>query len=146
MIRRRTGAKGKKAELNLTGIFSEIKKKLYSDAAKVIDEGFTEIVNNTPVETGYAASNWRVHFGDKRGGKAPPKTGGPYRDKPIVIEDGKQVIRILRKNGFGERLLFRNPTPYIGVLEQTHSQHQFWIKASIKKMENKLSTMRIRKT
>lgn len=146
MIKRKTGKRGKNVQINFDNAFEEIKKKLYSDAADVISQGFEDVVRGTPVLTGYAKSNWRVLFGNAKATPAPPKQKeGPYdyRDEVTVILDGKSVIKILKKNGFGDKFRFYNPTPYMGMLENGHSsKNSFWIKASVNKMANKLSGMK----
>ena len=144
MIKRTTGKKSKRARVSFTGAFDEIKKKLYSDTAKIIEEGFTEIVKDTPVETGYAASNWNVSREGAREPSAPPKIqGDSYRSKEEVIAAGASVIQLLKKYGFGEDLKFFNQTPYINVLENSStSSNSFFIRRSVVKMKNKLSTLK----
>ena len=143
MITRKTGRSGKNVQVNLTKAFDGLKKKLYSDVAKIVEEGFSDIVTGTPVDTGYAKSNWFVLYGDKPGIPAPAKTGGPYRGEDEVVSNGSFVIRILKKNGFTEGLRFYNPTRYMGMLEYGHSsQNKFFIRSSVKKMTNKISSIR----
>ena len=43
MIKRTTGKKSKRERVSFTVAFDEIKKKLYSDTAIIIEEGFTVI-------------------------------------------------------------------------------------------------------
>ena len=143
MITRKTGKARKNVQVDFSKAFEGLKKKLYSDTSKIIQEGFSDIVTDTPIDTGYAKSNWFVLFGDSPGIPAPSKDGGPYRGESQVIFDGSGVIKILRKNGFKEGLRFYNPTPYMGVLEYGHSsQNQFFIRRSVKKMANKISSIR----
>ena len=112
MIRRYTGKSRKRARVRITDEFSEIKKKLYSDAASILEEGFSDIVKDTPVETGYAASNWKVSREGASESSAPPKIqGDSYRSKDEVIADGKSVIKLLKKYGFESNLKFFNATP-----------------------------------
>lgn len=143
MIRRKTGKSRKNVQVNLSEVFDGLKKKLHSDVAKIVEEGFADMVTGTPVDTGYAQSNWYVLFGDSPGIPAPAKTGGPYRSEGEVIGNGASVIKILKKNGFGESMRFYNPTPYMGMLEYGHSaKNQFFIRSSVKKMTNKISSIR----
>ena len=144
MIRRRTGAKSRNISVNFTDVFNNIKKSMYSEAADTIAGGFEEMVIETPVETGYAASNWRVRFGNSSLPKTPPKDGGPYLSKSQVITSGIDVLKLVKKYGFQEDLYFSNVTPYIGYLENNHNPKQFWIRESIQKMSNKLSGMKKR--
>ena len=143
MIRRKTGKTRKNVQVDFSGAFDELKKGIYSDTAKIIQEGFSDIVKETPVDTGYAKSNWFVLFGDSPGISAPEKDGGPYRSEGQVIDDGSGIIKILKKHGFKERLRFYNPTPYMGMLEYGHSsQNKFFVRRSVKKMANKISSLR----
>ena len=73
MIRRSTGKSRRRAKVKITDEFSEIKKKMYSDASKILEDGFSDIVRDTPVETGYAASNWKVSREGASESSAPPK-------------------------------------------------------------------------
>ena len=141
MIRRSTGKSRKRARVRITDEFSEIKKKLYSDAASILEEGFSDIVKDTPVETGYAASNWKVSREGASESSAPPKIQGEsYRSKNEVIADGKSVIQLLKKYGFEHDVKFFNATPYINQLENgSCSQNSFFIKRSTVKMRNKFS-------
>ena len=144
MIKRTTGKKSKRARVSFTGAFDEIKKKLYSDTAKIIEEGFTEIVTDTPVETGYAASNWKVSREGASESSAPPKIQGEsYRGKDEVIADGNSVIKLFKKYGFEHDVKFFNATPYINVLENSSSSsNSFFIKRSVVKMRNKFSKLK----
>ena len=144
MIRRSTGKSRKRARVRITDEFSEIKKKLYSDAASILEEGFSDIVKDTPVETGYAASNWKVSREGASESSAPPKIqGDSYRSKDEVIADGKSVIKLLKKYGFESNLKFFNATPYINQLENgSSSQNSFFIKRSTVKMRNKFSKLK----
>lgn len=144
MIKRTTGKKSKRARVSFTGAFDDIKKKLYSDTAKIIEDGFSEIVKDTPVETGYAASNWKVSREGAKEPSAPPKIqGDSYRSKEEVIADGSSVINLLKKYGFSEELKFFNQTPYINQLENgSSSQDAFFIRRSIQRMKNKLSLLK----
>ena len=144
MIRRSTGKSRKRARVRITDEFSEIKKKLYSDAASILEEGFSDIVKDTPVETGYAASNWKVSREGASEASAPPKIqGDSYRSKDEVIADGKSVIKLLKKYGFESNLKFFNATPYINVLENSSSSPTaFFIKRSTVKMRNKFSKLK----
>tara|TARA_Y100000816_G_C25984223_1_gene514018 strand:+ start:541 stop:978 length:438 start_codon:yes stop_codon:yes gene_type:complete len=144
MIRRSTGKSRKRARVRITDEFSEIKKKLYSDAASILEEGFSDIVKDTPVETGYAASNWKVSREGASESSAPPKIqGDSYRSKDEVIADGKSVIKLLKKYGFESNLKFFNATPYINVLENSSSSPTaFFIKRSTVKMRNKFSKLK----
>ena len=144
MIRRSTGKSRKRARVRITDEFSEIKKKLYSDAASILEEGFSDIVKDTPVETGYAASNWKVSREGASESSAPPKIqGDSYRSKDEVIADGKSVIKLLKKYGFESNLKFFNATPYINQLENgSSSQNSFFIKKSTVKMRNKFSKLK----
>ena len=144
MIKRTTGKKSKRARVSFTGAFDKIKKKLYSDTAKIIQDGFSEIVTDTPVETGYAASNWKVSREGAREPSAPPKIQGEsYKSKDEVIIDGHSIIKLLKKYGFGEELKFFNQTPYINQLENSStSSSAFFIRRSILKMKNKLSVLK----
>ena len=144
MIRKSTAKSKKRARVRITDEFSEIKKKLYSDAARIIEEGFSDIVKDTPVETGYAASNWKVSREGASESSAPPKIqGDSYRSKGEVIADGKSVIKLLKKYGFEYSLKFFNATPYINQLENgSSSQNSFFIKRSTVKMRNKFSKLK----
>ena len=144
MIRRTTGKKRKRARVSFTGAFDDIKKKLYSDTAKIIEEGFSEIVKDTPVETGYAASNWKVSREGASESSAPPKIqGDSYRSKDEVIADGNSVIKLFKKYGFEHDVKFFNATPYINVLENSSSSsNSFFIKRSVVKMRNKFSKLK----
>lgn len=144
MIRRSTGKSRKRAKVRIIDEFSEIKKKLYSDAASILEEGFSDIVKDTPVETGYAASNWKVSREGASESSAPPKIqGDSYRSKDEVIADGKSVIKLLKKYGFESNLKFFNATPYINVLENSSSSPTaFFIKRSTVKMRNKFSKLK----
>ena len=144
MIRKSTGKSRKRARVRITDEFSEIKKKLYSDAASILEEGFSDIVKDTPVETGYAASNWKVSREGASESSAPPKIqGDSYRSKDEVIADGKSVIKLLKKYGFESNLKFFNATPYINQLENgSSSQNSFFIKKSTVKMRNKFSKLK----
>lgn len=144
MIRKSAGKSSKRARVRITDEFSEIKKKLYSDAAAILEEGFSDIVRDTPVETGYAASNWKVSREGASESSAPPKIqGDSYRSKDEVIADGKSVIKLLKKYGFESNIKFFNATPYINVLENgSSSQNSFFIKRSTVKMRNKFSKLK----
>lgn len=144
MIRKSSGKSSKRARVRITDEFSEIKKKLYSDAAAILEEGFSDIVRDTPVETGYAASNWKVSREGASESSAPPKIqGDSYRSKDEVIADGKSVIKLLKKYGFESNIKFFNATPYINVLENgSSSQNSFFIKRSTVKMRNKFSKLK----
>lgn len=144
MIRKSAGKSSKRARVRITDEFSEIKKKLYSDASAILEEGFSDIVRDTPVETGYAASNWKVSREGASESSAPPKIqGDSYRSKDEVISDGKSVIKLLKKYGFESNIKFFNATPYINVLENgSSSQNSFFIKRSTVKMRNKFSKLK----
>lgn len=144
MISRKTGKIGKNVRVNFKDAFEGIKKQLYYDAAKALKVGFSSIVNGTPVDTGYAISNWRVVTGDSTRGSVPTeKDGGPYKDPGTVISDGNNVINIMKKYGFKDNFVFFNPVPYMARLEYGHSsQNKFWIKASVSKMASTLSSLK----
>ena len=130
MIRRSTGKSRRRAKVKITDEFSEIKKKMYSDASKILEDGFSDIVRDTPVETGYAASNWKVSREGASESSAPPKIQGEsYRGKDEVIADGNSVIKLFKKYGFEHDVKFFNATPYINVLENSSSSsNSFFIK------------------
>ena len=144
MIRRSTGKSRRRAKVKITDEFSEIKKKMYSDASKILEDGFSDIVRDTPVETGYAASNWNVSREGASESSAPPKIQGEsYRGKDEVIADGNSVIKLLKKYGFEHDVKFFNATPYINVLENSSSSsNSFFIKRSVVKMRNKFSKLK----
>lgn len=144
MIRRSTGKSRRRAKVKITDEFSEIKKKMYSDASKILEDGFSDIVRDTPVETGYAASNWKVSREGASESSAPPKIQGEsYRGKDEVIADGNSVIKLLKKYGFEHDVKFFNATPYINVLENSSSSsNSFFIKRSVVKMRNKFSKLK----
>ena len=144
MIRRSTGKSKRRAKVRIIDEFNNIKKSLYTDAAKIISDGFSDIVRDTPVETGYAASNWKVSREGASESSAPPKIqGDSYRSKDEVIADGKSVIKLLKKYGFESNLKFFNATPYINVLENSSSSPTaFFIKRSTVKMRNKFSKLK----
>lgn len=142
-IKRSTGRSRSKARVTLLDEFENVKKKLYKDASDVILKGFADIVEETPVLTGYAQSNWKVSWGGTSESIAPAKDGGPYRSKEQVIEDGKSVIKLIEKYGFQNNIKFFNSTPYINELEYGHSsKNSFFIKRSTLKMKNNLSGLR----
>ena len=98
MIRRSTGKSRKRARVRIIDEFSEIKKKLYSDAASILEEGFSDIVKDTPVETGYAASNWKVSREGASESSAPPKIlfrlpSGPV-SSPLFTSGGKNRLTL----------------------------------------------------
>ena len=144
MIRRSTGKSRRIAKVKITDEFSEIKKKMYSDASKILEDGFSDIVRDTPVETGYAASNWKVSREGASESSAPPKIQGEsYRGKDEVIADGNSVIKLFKKYGFEHDVKFFNATPYINVLENSSSSsNSFFIKRSVVKMRNKFSKLK----
>ncbi len=144
MIRRSTGKSRRRAKVKITDEFSEIKKKMYSDASKILEDGFSDIVRDTPVETGYAASNWKVSREGASESSAPPKIQGEsYRGKDEVIADGNSVIKLFKKYGFEHDVKFFNATPYINVLENSSSSsNSFFIKRSVVKMRNKFSKLK----
>ena len=144
MIRRSTGKSRRRAKVKITDEFSKIKKKMYSDASKILEEGFSDIVRDTPVETGYAASNWNVSREGASESSAPPKIQGEsYRGKDEVIADGNSVIKLFKKYGFEHDVKFFNATPYINVLENSSSSsNSFFIKRSVVKMRNKFSKLK----
>ena len=144
MIRRSTGKSRRRAKVKITDEFSEIKKKMYSDASKILEDGFSDIVRDTPVETGYAASNWKVSREGASESSAPPKIQGEsYRGKDEVIADGNSVIKLLKKYGFEHDVKFFNATQYINVLENSSSSsNSFFIKRSVVKMRNKFSKLK----
>ncbi len=144
MIRRSTGKSKRRAKVRIIDEFNNIKKSLYTDAAKIISDGFSDIVRDTPVETGYAASNWKVSREGASESSAPPKIQGEsYRSKNEVIADGKSVIQLLKKYGFEHDVKFFNATPYINQLENgSSSQNSFFIKRSTVKMRNKFSKLK----
>ena len=144
MIRRSTGKSRRRARVKITDEFSKIKKKMYSDASKILEEGFSDIVRDTPVETGYAASNWNVSREGASESSAPPKIQGEsYRGKDEVIADGNSVIKLFKKYGFEHDVKFFNATPYINVLENSSSSsNSFFIKRSVVKMRNKFSKLK----
>ena len=144
MIRKSTGKSRRRARVKITDEFSEIKKKMYSDASKILEDGFSDIVRDTPVETGYAASNWKVSREGASESSAPPKIQGEsYRGKDEVIADGNSVIKLFKKYGFEHDVKFFNATPYINVLENSSSSPTaFFIKRSVVKMRNKFSKLK----
>ena len=144
MIRRSTGKSRTRARVKITDDFSEKKKKMYSDASKILEDGFSDIVRDTPVETGYAASNWKVSREGASESSAPPKIQGEsYRGKDEVIADGNSVIKLFKKYGFEHDVKFFNATPYINVLENSSSSsNSFFIKRSVVKMRNKFSKLK----
>ena len=144
MIRRSTGKSRRRAKVKITDEFSEIKKKMYSDASKILEDGFSDIVRDTPVETGYAASNWKVSREGASESSAPPKIQGEsYRGKDEVIADGNSVIKLFKKYGFEHDVKFFNATPYINILENSSSSsNSFFIKRSVVKMRNKFSKLK----
>ena len=144
MIRRSTGKSRRRAKVKITDEFSEIKKKMNSDASKILEDGFSDIVRDTPVETGYAASNWKVSREGASESSAPPKIQGEsYRGKDEVIADGNSVIKLFKKYGFEHDVKFFNATPYINVLENSSSSsNSFFIKRSVVKMRNKFSKLK----
>ena len=144
MIRRSTGKSRRRAKVKITDEFSEIKKKMYSDASKILEDGFSDIVRDTPVETGYAASNWKVSREGASESSAPPKIQGEsYRGKDEVIADGNSAIKLFKKYGFEHDVKFFNATPYINVLENSSSSsNSFFIKRSVVKMRNKFSKLK----
>ena len=117
---------------------------MYSDASKILEDGFSDIVRDTPVETGYAASNWKVSREGASESSAPPKIQGEsYRGKDEVIADGNSVIKLFKKYGFEHDVKFFNATPYINVLENSSSSsNSFFIKRSVVKMRNKFSKLK----
>lgn len=142
-IKRSTGRSRRKAKVTLSEAFDGVKKKLYSDAAQIIKNGFADIVDETPVLTGYAASNWKVSSVGSYESIAPAKDGGPYRSKISVKEDGNSVIDIIKKYGFKVDIKFFNSTPYINELEYGHSsKNSFFIKRATTRMKNEFSNLR----
>ena len=142
-IKKSTGKSRKKAKVTLTEVFDDIKKKLYSDAADIVKKGFSDIVNETPVDTGYAASNWKVSWSGTSESSAPPKDGGPYRSQQEVILDGNAVVDLIKRYGFENDVKFFNATPYINELEYGHSsKNSFFIKRATTRMKNEFSNLR----
>lgn len=141
MIKRKTGLKSKNIQVNFADVFDEMKNGMYSHVAKVLEDGFSEIVRGTPVKSGYAKSNWIILTGDVAGPVPREKVKDAfYMGESSVIERGSGFLKILRKNGFGEGLRFYNGTPYVGYLENSQfSTNRFWIRSSIVKMRNNLS-------
>ena len=125
----------------ISGVLS---KRYFSDASKILEDGFSDIVRDTPVETGYAASNWKVSREGASESSAPPKIQGEsYRGKDEVIADGNSVIKLFKKYGFEHDVKFFNATPYINVLENSSSSsNSFFIKRSVVKMRNKFSKLK----
>jgi len=144
MIRRSTGKSKRRAKVKITDEFRDLKKKLYGEAADILSSGFKEMVDDTPVDTGFAASNWRVSTEGTFDPQAPAKSGGPYRDKEAVIMEGFSIINLIKRYGFSSDIKFVNTTPYINELEYGHSsQNSFFIKRSALKMKTKFTTLKV---
>jgi len=124
--------------INFSDAFKEIEADLKTSVRDAAAQAFKEMVEGTPVDTGYARSSWSVDLINEGSTPLPKVTGTSYASSSDVI--GKNLPRINRlgnKNLNG--LNITNNAPYIGRLEQGHSsQNQYWVRAAAKRLAGKI--------
>ncbi len=102
-------------------------KKLVDDTVKQLDEVVrkrtialaaeivTELIKATPVDTGFARSNWKASVGSAApstvGSRERVSHGAPYRS----------IARLRAWRPKAGRIFIENHTPYIGPLNRGHS-------------------------
>lgn len=73
------------------------------------------LMRATPVDTGRARGNWNASVGSEDG-----TTNDERREQQALSEGGQRIARL--RLGAGERLYLSNGLPYIGKLNDGHSQ------------------------
>lgn len=134
-IQVRSSNKKDSLSINLNRAFDSMKKGMRHHVAKVLEEGFDQLVRETPRDTGYAQNNWRVVAGNVK--SEAPKEKDPKREYPSadsVIKNYQIQFTYIRKNGFDLGMKFYNRTPYIYVLEYSHKSQSYFARRAVEKM------------
>lgn len=104
-------------------------------------QGFSEILQGSPVDTGRFRSNWQAGLGSRPIGEAP--TTNFQKGQPATVSEVQALQTEL--NGLGEiesSIHFTNNLPYAERLENGHSsQNQGFVARAVRNMEKRFSTL-----
>lgn len=119
----------------------KLKQRLLKQIRAVALQGFSEIIQGSPVDTGRFRSNWQANLGSRATGEVTTK---PYqKNQPTTIEEAQQINEEL--NGLGENqsnIYFTNNLPYAERLEKGHSsQNQGFVARAVRNMEKRFSVL-----
>lgn len=84
--------------------------KIRETKAEIALEGYSGVVEKTPIDTGFARNNWFAEVGDGATRETNGGSGGPSAAEAVVQSDTYDAITIA------------NGAEYIGVLESGRSQ------------------------
>ena len=153
--------------VNFSDAFQEMEADLQASIRGAASSFFRECVTGTPVDTGYARSRWSVDLVDDTRELDPKlltsaEANLPSSETKKVLRGGsvqeiakslgevtygsaEEVIQkhLPRINRLGNKNLkglnVTNDAPYIGKLEQGHSeQNKYWIRAAAKRLAGKI--------
>lgn len=91
----------------------ELRRSAEAAVRKTVKKLYNNIVTRTPVDTGYAKSNWKFTLGSARGNLLPRPSRKFY---------GPPSQMFLTSIPFGSIITIYNNTPYIKYLENGHSR------------------------
>jgi hypothetical protein len=120
---------------------SELRKKLLQQIRGVALQGFSEIIQGSPVDTGRFRSNWQASLGSRPTGEVETT---PYqKNQPATLEEVQKINSELK--GLGEtesNIYFTNNLPYAEPLEKGHSsQNQGFVARAVRNMEKRFSVL-----
>ena len=137
-IRKRTTGKGG-LKVNFQNVLEAIRKDMHSHMADAVRSGFQQIVEETPRDTGYAQSNWRVLFANVKIGEISKKDKDQeYPSVDFVMAREEEKFKFISKRGFDMGFRFQNETPYIYELEMSHKSKSKFVLRGITKMRIEL--------
>lgn len=138
-----------KISANVTGLVDDLvnkarlqKKAMEKSTKDSIFSVFKEVVQRTPIDSGYLQGNWRMRRGSPSGRSLPPKVRGvKYNREGSVLANGRKVINNWRFDK--EELHIANDTDYAGVVEYVSGFSKYapagMLRVSLAKFDAKLS-------
>ena len=119
----------------------QVKQRLLKQIRAISLQGFSEILQGSPVDTGRFRSNWQAGLGSRPTGEEP--TTRFEKGQPATVSEIQAIQSEL--SGLGETdssIYFTNNLPYAERLENRHSsQNQGFVARAVRNMEKRFSTL-----
>lgn len=128
--------------------FGTMRNDIFRLIERIIREGFKQILETNPRDTGYSSWNWRVQYQGEEGGVLGEKDKDRKYPQPMTTyKRESSKFTDLRKEEFSRNFKFTNYTPYIYELEhKTGTDYQFFVRKAVARMRDRLKTAQTQKS
>lgn len=146
-IRTRGDAKQGNITLNFQE-FGAMRNDVFRLIERVIREGFKELVQTNPRDTGYSSWSWRVlKYGEEGGVFEEKNKDRKYPQPMTTYKRESPTFTEIRKEEFNRTFRIANYAPYIYELEhRIGTDYQFFVRKAVARMRDRLKTAQTQKS